>query len=196
MKKEIWKVTYHTYWEHYGANPTTKDFETKEAAEKAVAEYMAYNGYEDGCYATISSSYKIIITKEDEEKRKIRAERRQRPYDYRKKAYAWGVYTNWAGEKEPFFIEINDKGEKEIFFPKDHTKYYLCDHVDYFKRFMGALNKGFCLSKGESLKILGGWIKTLPESLQEIDCVTVQFATRYEAGIVDLPDVIDEELPW
>lgn len=191
MKKQFWQVTYHTYWEHYGAQPTIKEFDTKEEAEKAVAEYMAYNGYENGCYATISSSYKIVITQEDEAKRKIRAERNQRPYDYKKQAYAWGVHTNWAGEKEPFFIDINDKGEKEIFFPKTRTKYYLCNHWDYFKRFQGALKKGFYLSKGESLKILGGWIKTLPESLQELDCVTIGFATRYEAGVVDMPDVSD-----
>lgn len=196
MKKDIYQVTYHTYWEHYGAKPTIKEFDTKEEAEKAAAEYMAYNGYEDGYYATVSSSYKIIITKEDEEKRRIRAKRNQRPYDYRKEAYAWGVYTNWAGEKEPFFVEINDKGEKDIFFPKDHTKYHLCNHWDYFCRLQGDLKQGFCLMKGESLKILGGWIKTLPESLQELDSVTLKFATRYESGIVDLPDVTDEELPW
>ena len=81
----------------------------------------------------------------------------------------------------------NPELRKEIFFPKDHTKYYLCDHVDYFHRFQGALKKGFCLSKGESLKILGGWIKTLSEQLQKLDCVTL---------IVDLPDMIDEDLPW
>lgn len=196
MKKDIFIVTFHTYWEHYGATPTIKEFETKEEAAKAAAEYMAYNGYEDGCYATISSSYKIVITKEDEEKKQIRAERRQRPYDYRKEAYAWGVYTNWAGEKEPFFVEMNDKGEKEIFFPKTRTKNKLCNHIDYFLRFQGALNKGFCLCEGESLHILGGRIKTLPESFQKLDCVTIGFASGYEAGIVDLPEVDDDNLPW
>ena len=184
MKKDIFIVTKHTYWEHYGSKPSKYEYETREEALAVANKYESDFFMEDGYYATVHKESRIVITPEEEALRLRRQAAKKPSFNYRKDAYAYGIYTFWDGTKEIYFItlglpkELDEFGYHKygyyIFFLKSKEYYKLADKVDYFG--FNLKNK-WCLSDGEDMYILGGQILSfsLPKSCQHID--TVQLIT-------------------
>jgi len=181
MLKHVYIVTKHSYWEHYGAKPVTSEYETKEEAEKAVNDYETRWFMEDGYYATMRREKRVVITLEEEllrEKRK--AMKQQKPFDYKKDSYCYGIYTFWDGTKDRFYIICEEDCSKSIVFLKDNVKYTLATKYDYFLR---KLNGKWMVGSNESMHILGG-LGWLPRDMQKIDTVAVD----YKDNILDLFD--------
>lgn len=181
MQKIFYIVTEHSYWEHYNAKPTKIEYETREEALKAANDYESRWFMEDGYYATVHAEKRVVITPEDERKREERRLLKEEAFNYRKDAYAYGIYTFWDGTKDIFFITLQDDGTKSIYFVHDKVKYTLASHVDYFNF---KLNGKWCIGSNESMVILGGLLKKLPESCQKIRTVSLDYFV--EEMILDL----------
>jgi hypothetical protein len=181
MLKNIYIVTKHSYWEHYNAKPQKTEYETKEEALKAANDYESRWFMEDGYYATVHTEKRLIITPEDERKREERRLLKKETFNYRKDAYAYGIYTFWDGTKDIFFVILEDDGTKSICFVHDKVKYTLASHLDYFKF---KLDGKWCIGSNESMVILGGLLERLPESCQKIRTVSLEYFN--EEMILDL----------
>ena len=171
MLKTLYVVTFHSYWEHYNAKPSTTKYGTKEEATKAANDYESRWFMEDGYYATIHTEKELVITAEDEAKRITRKALKE-SFDYKKDAYAYGIYTFWDGTKDIFFIISEEDGTKSICFVHDKVKYTLASHLDYFNF---KLDGKWCIGSNESMTILGGLITKLPEACQKVRTVSLEY---------------------
>lgn len=179
MQKTIYIVTEHSYWEHYNAKPTKTEYETKEEALKAANDYESRWYMEDGYYATVHSEKRIVITPEERLK-SIERQKARLEFNYRKDAYAYGIYKFWDGSKEIFFITKNPDQHTMIYFVESKVAYQLAETVDYF----GALAYPYanifrvsgmwCMDEGEEMAILGGQIFLLPSCCQEIGTIKLE----------------------
>ena len=179
MQKKIYVVKKHSYWEHYNAKPSTSEYETKEEALKAANDYESRWFMEDGYYATVHTEKRVVITPEERLK-SIERQKARSVFNYRKDAYAYGIYTFWDGTKDIFFIISEDDGTKSICFVHDKVKYTLASHVDYFS---SKLNGKWCVGSNESMTILGG-LEWLPRDCKKINTVSLDYPS--EEMILDL----------
>jgi hypothetical protein len=136
MKKDIFIVTKHTYWEHYGSKPSKYECESKEEALAVANKYESDFFMEDGYYAIVHKESRIIITPEEEAKRLARQELRK-IFDWKKDSFDYGIFTFWDGSKELFFINA-EEGTHYIYFLKGKEKYPL---------------KNFPVGDGESIRM-------------------------------------------
>ena len=171
MLKNIYVVTKHSYWEHYGSKPTTTEYETKEEALNAANDYESRWFMEDGYYATVHTEKRLVITDQEESKRKMRQFWKQPSFDYKKDSYCYGIYTFWDGFKDIFFITMDPNGVKTIWFVRGKVKYTLATHIDYFRH---NLKGKFCVGDNEKMTILGG-LHWLPKTCQKIDIVEFEY---------------------
>lgn len=180
MQKKIYVVTKHSYWEHYNAKPSTIEYETKEEALKAANEYESRWYMEDGYYATVHTEKRVIITPEERLK-SIERQKARSEFNYRKDAYAYGIYTFWDGTKKVFFIEKNEYMSYIYFIEKGKAVgYRLAETIDYFRakaypyaNFFQASGR-WCMDDGEEMTILGGQIFLLPSYCQEIRTIKLE----------------------
>lgn len=180
MQKTIYIVTKHSYWEHYNAKSTKTEYETKEEALKAANDYESRWYMEDGYYATVHTEKRVIITPEDERKREERKLLKE-TFDYRKDAYAYGIYTFWDGTRKVFFIEKDEYMSYIFFIEKGKgVGYRLAETIDYFRAKSYPYANSFrgsgmwCMDDGEEMTILGGQIFLLPSCCQEIRTIKLE----------------------
>lgn len=180
MLKNIYIVTKHSYWEHYNAKPQKTEYETKEEALKAANDYESRWFMEDGYYATVHTEKRLIITPEDERKRKERRLLKEETFNYRKDAYAYGFYKFWDGSKEIFFITKNPEEHTMIYFPQSKVAYKLAETIDYFRAIAYPYASAFrgsgmwCMDDGEEMTILGGQIFLLPSCCHKIETIKLE----------------------
>jgi hypothetical protein len=167
MLQQIYTVITHTYWEHFGSQPSKYEFNTKAEANTFANKFESDYFMEEGYYADVYKTTRVVITPEEEAKRLARQELRK-TFNYKEEAYAYGVYTFWDGSKERYFIIQDNYDCYHIYFIESKTCYRLAIPLDYYKN---NLSNRWCLSDGEHISILGGTIKLLPEVCQEIDVV-------------------------
>lgn len=172
MLQTIYTVITHSYWEHFGSQPSKYEFNNKAEAYAYANKYEADFFMEDGYYADVYKTSKVVITPEEEAKRLARKKARE-SFDYKKDSYAYGIYTFWDGSKERYFIVKDSHDCYYINFIESKTRYRLACLSDYY-RF--NLNNCWSLSEGESFTIVGGTIKLLPESCQEIDVIKLELS--------------------
>lgn len=123
MLQTIYVVETHTYWEHYGAQPSKFEFNTKAEAEAFANKYELNYLMEDGYYADVYKMTRVVITPEEESKHLARKEARKM-FDWKKDSFDYGIFTFWDGSKELFFINI-EEGEYYIYFLSSKEKYLL-----------------------------------------------------------------------
>ena len=180
MLKTLYVVTFHSYWEHYNAKPTTTEYETKEEAVQAMNDYERRWFMEDGYYTTLHTKKRVVITAEDERKREERKLLKAKPFNYKKDAYAYGIYKFWDGSKEIFFITKNPEEHTMIYFLQSKVVYRLAETIDFFRAIAYPYASSFrgsgmwCMDTGEEMTILGGQIFLLPSSCQEIRTIKVE----------------------
>ena len=105
MLQTKYVVTKHSYWEHYGATPIEEEYDNKEKADKALAQYDKYWGLEEGYYATLHIKHKIVLTPEDKEKQKMR--KSSSLFDY-KKQEDYGFCFLTSGSKKVYYSNENN----------------------------------------------------------------------------------------
>lgn len=123
MLQTIYCVVTHTYWEHFGSRPSTFEFNTKAEADAFANKYESDYWMEDGYYADVYKTTRVVITPEDEAKRLARQESRK-TFNWKEDSEDYGIYTFWDGSKELFFINKED-GEWYIYFLHCKEKYLL-----------------------------------------------------------------------
>ena len=121
MLKTIYIVVTHTYWEHFGSQPSKFEFDTQTAAKAFANKYESDYFMEDGYYADMYKTTKVVITPEEEAKRLVRQQLRK-TFDWKKDSLDYGIYTFWDGSKDIYFITLED-GEYYIYFLKGKEKY-------------------------------------------------------------------------
>ena len=121
MLQIIYTVVTHTYWEHFGSQPSKYEFNTKAEAEAFANKYESDFFYEDGYYADVYKTAKVVITPEEEAKRLARQELRK-TFNWKEDSLDYGIYTFWDGSKGIYFITL-EEGEYYISFLKGKEKY-------------------------------------------------------------------------
>ena len=195
MQKTIYIVTKHTYWEHYSAKPAKTEYETKEEALKAANDYESRWFMEDGYYATVHTEKRIVITPEDEVKR-IARQALKESFNYKKDAFAYGIYTCWDGSRCTYFItleKVNGQYKYFLHFPKYKEVYVLATELDYWNHIINkyALRGKWLIGPNEEMSILGGQIMLLPESCRHIDLarLSLDYQWLYEEGLLNIPEI-------
>ncbi len=180
MLKNIYVVTFHTYWEHYNAKPTKTEYESKEEALKDANDYESRWFMEDGYYATVHTEKRVVITLEEHLK-SIERRRARLEFNYKKDAYAYGIYTFWDGSRKVFFITKDEHASYIYFLEKGKAiGYRLAETIDYFRSIAypyQSLFRGtgmWCMDDGEEMTILGGQIFSLPSCCHKIDTIKLE----------------------
>ena len=125
MLQTIYTVVTHTYWEHFGSQPSRFEFNTKAEAEAFANKYESDYFMEDGYYVSMYQTTRVLITPEEEAKRLARQELRK-TFNWKKDSFDYGIYTSWDGSKELFFITL-EEDKYYIYFLNNKDKYNLKD---------------------------------------------------------------------
>ena len=125
MLQPIYTVVTHTYWEHFGSQPSNFEINTKAEAEAFANKYESDYFMEDGYYASMYKTTKVVITPEEEAKRLARQESRK-TFNWKEDSFEYGIFTFWDGSKELFFITL-EEDEYYIYFLSSKEKYNLKD---------------------------------------------------------------------
>lgn len=125
MLQTIYTVVTHTYWEHFGSQPSRFEFNTKAEAEAFANKYESDYFMEDGYYASMHKTTRVLITPEEEAKRLARQESRK-TFNWKKDSFDYGIFTSWDGSKELFFITL-EEDKYYIYFLSSKDKYNLKD---------------------------------------------------------------------
>ena len=123
MLQTIYTVVTHTYWEHFGSQASSFEFNTKVEAETFANKYESAFFMEDGYYASMYKTTRVVITPEEEAKRLARQELRK-TFNWKEDSFDYGIYTFWDGSKELFFITI-EEDDSYINFLRSKIKYNL-----------------------------------------------------------------------
>lgn len=121
MLQTIYTVVTHTYWEHFGSQPAHFEFNTKAEAEAFANKYESDCFMEDGYYASMYKTTRLVITPEEEAKRLARQELRK-TFNWKEDSVDYGIYTFWDGSKDIYFITL-EEGEYYIYFLKAKERY-------------------------------------------------------------------------
>ena len=125
MLQTIYTVVTHTYWEHFGSRPSSFEFNTKAEAEAFANKYESDYFMEDGYYASMYKTTRVVITPEEAAKRLARQELRK-TFNWKEDSFNYGIFTFWDGSKELFFITL-EEDEYYIYFLSSKEKYNLKD---------------------------------------------------------------------
>ena len=149
MLQTIYTVVTHTYWEHFGSQPSRFEFNTKAEAEAFANKYESDYFMEDGYYASMYKSTRVLITPEEEAKRLARQELRK-TFNWKKDSFDYGIYTSlilvlsyFAGNNFNYYLFICNSD-----YISEEDKYYI-----YFLNSKDKYNlKDFPIEDGESLR--------------------------------------------
>lgn len=121
MLQTIYTVITHSYWEHFGSQPSKYEFNNKEEAYAYANKYEADFFMEDGYYADVYKTSRVVITPEEEAKRLARQELRK-TFNWKEDSFDYGIFTFWDGSKDIYFITLED-GDYYIYFLRGKEKY-------------------------------------------------------------------------